>query len=191
LIDRLHTHLNQLTPIKIKANSLFFDPFGLLTKITSKLKGLEIFSVCVPERPVMKHPKPIVIIIRICFGLMFLTATLLMLGPFQGAEVQFGLNDKAAHVIAFYGLTLMLMAVLPRIRSTDCFIIAIAFGGAIEVIQLFVGRSASVGDWAADVFGALLALLPVYVLRLRQATQTERRGEGMKISATPFQPKQY
>ena len=52
----------------------------------------------------MLTPRRIVMAARLGFALAALGMAVLMLGPFQGLEQVFGLNDKAAHVIAFYGV---------------------------------------------------------------------------------------
>lgn len=61
-------------------------------------------------------------------------------------------SDKMHHVLAFALLALpaallsprMLWAVVP---------LAAAFGAGIEVVQPFVGRSAELADWMADMAG--------------------------------------
>lgn len=82
-----------------------------------------------------------------------LTVTILTLGPFQGAEQNFGLNDKMAHAIAFGGLVAIAFLAFPRSRRSDLAIAALVLGAAIEVAQLFGHRSASVLDWLADAVG--------------------------------------
>ena len=52
----------------------------------------------------MLTPRRIVMAARLFFALAALGMAVLMLGPFQGLEQVFGLNDKAAQVIAFYGV---------------------------------------------------------------------------------------
>lgn len=91
----------------------------------------------------------------------------LMLGPFQGAEQIFGLNDIMAHAIAFYVLSLGLFVCLPRWRRTDLSIVAMGIGVAVEILQGATGRSASMFDLLADGAGVLAATLPGMVERLR------------------------
>ena len=43
---------------------------------------------------------------------------------------------------------------------------ALLFGAAIEIVQPFVGRSAEVGDFVADVVGAACGLASGYALRV-------------------------
>lgn len=112
-------------------------------------------------------PLNAVALARLLGALGALGVVALTLGPFQGLEKTFGLSDKAAHAIAFYGLTLMAFTVAPARRRTDLAIMVLAFGLAIEVVQGLVGRSASVGDILADTAGVALALAPGLVERLR------------------------
>lgn len=77
-------------------------------------------------------------------------------------------SDKMHHVLAFALLALpaallsprMLWAVVP---------LAAAFGAGIEVVQPFVGRSAELADWVADMAGlAGGASLGLIVRAMRQ-----------------------
>ena len=65
----------------------------------------------------MLTPRRIVMAARLGFALAALGMAVLMLGPFQGLEQVFGLNDKAAHVIAFYGLASGLFLIAPSQRQ--------------------------------------------------------------------------
>ncbi|WP_221230732.1 hypothetical protein [Brevundimonas variabilis] len=91
-----------------------------------------------------------------------------MLGPFQGLEQSIGLNDTAAHVIAFYALTIIAFTVAPGRRRTDLAIMLLGFGLAIELAQAATGRSASLADLLADAAGITAALVPGFVERLRR-----------------------
>lgn len=82
-----------------------------------------------------------------------------MVGPFQNVEAASNIWDKAAHFVAF-GLVLWSLGVLfRRLPRTFAAVLALALGGAVELIQGTVGRDASWGDLAADGLGILLALL--------------------------------
>lgn len=94
-------------------------------------------------------------------------AAVLMLGPFQGLEQRFGLNDTAAHAIAFYALTVGIFLCAARTRRTDLALIIFAFGLLIEVIQSQIGREMSLHDLAADAAGIAFALAPGVVESLR------------------------
>ncbi len=91
----------------------------------------------------------------------------LMLGPFQGAEQALGLNDKAAHGLAFYLLTITLFLAAPRTRRTDLALFVFGLSLALEVVQATVGRSADLGDLALDAVGVGAALAPGLIERAR------------------------
>jgi hypothetical protein len=95
------------------------------------------------------------------------TVCVLMLGPFQGAERYFGLNDVAAHATAFYGLSCLCFMAGPRLRRSDIALVLVALGAAAEVAQGIVGRDASWGDLAADSLGVLAAWAPSQIETLR------------------------
>ena len=99
----------------------------------------------------------------------------LMIGPYQNVESASQIWDKAAHFVAF-GLILWSLGVLfsrlPRLWAAG---IAIAIGGAVELIQRYTGRDPSWGDWLADILGVATALA-LWTLwrgfRPREALQT-------------------
>jgi VanZ family protein len=93
----------------------------------------------------------------------------------QGIEQALVPWDKAAHFIAFYGLTLAMFAAFPERRRFDLALVAILAGCAIEVVQQFTGRDAGLGDVAADAAGAMAVLTPVWLERLRAPPPRERR----------------
>lgn len=115
----------------------------------------------------MSRAQKALLYIRICLALLSITVAVLVLGPFSGAEQAFGLTDKEAHIIAFFALTLMLQLAFPRVRRTDLALGVLVLGALIEVAQLFTGRSASVGDWLADLIGVSVATLPSYAETFR------------------------
>ena len=98
-----------------------------------------------------------------------------MLGPFQGVEENFVPADKAAHFIAFYGLTAMLHAAFPNRRRLDLTLMAILAGAGVEVAQQLTGRDSGLDDVAADAVGAFAVMLPIWIERLRSAPQPDRR----------------
>lgn len=112
-------------------------------------------------------PRHIVHLARVVGALGALVVAVLTLGPFQGLEQVVGLNDKAAHAIAFYGLAVMAFVVMPARRRTDLAVMVLAFGVAIEIVQGLTGRSASLTDLLADAAGVMAATLPGMVERLR------------------------
>jgi VanZ family protein len=101
----------------------------------------------------MFKPAHFVIAARTCLAMGLGIVLVLTLGPFQGLERVFGLNDKAAHVIAFAGLTAIAFLAFPRRRRYDIVRALLLMGGMIEVIQAFEHRDASFYDWLADAGG--------------------------------------
>lgn len=66
--------------------------------------------------------------------------------------------DKIAHATAFLVLVLPTAALWPRV-SAKVGALAVIYGGAIELIQPFAGRSAEVGDLVADGVGVGLGII--------------------------------
>jgi VanZ family protein len=64
-------------------------------------------------------------------------------------------TDKSHHLIGFAALALPLSFSRPRLAPWVV-LAAIGYGGAIEVIQPFVGRSGEVLDLMADAVGAVI-----------------------------------
>ncbi|WP_310540853.1 VanZ family protein [Phenylobacterium sp.] len=110
--------------------------------------------------------------------LAFLVCAIGMVGPFQGVEQALVPWDKAAHFMAFYGLTLLLFTAFPRRRRLDLTVLAIFAGAATEVAQILAGRDAELGDLCADALGALAVLAPVWLEHLR-FPRTERRATDL------------
>ena len=92
-----------------------------------------------------------------------------------GVEQAFVPWDKAAHFIAFYGLTLLMFAAFPTRRRFDLTMIAVFAGCAVELAQRAVGRDAQLSDIAADAAGAFAVMAPLWLERLRAAPRRERR----------------
>src|SRR4051812_28298331 len=61
--------------------------------------------------------------------------------------------DKAKHFIVFYALSILASLALPQSRLHRIGLVILAFGGAIEILQGFVGRDASWFDLLADTCG--------------------------------------
>lgn len=87
----------------------------------------------------------------------------LTLAPGEGETGPSG-RDKLYHFVGFGALALPLCLIYPR-RAWLVVAGVTAFGGAIEVIQPFVGRGAEWGDLLADALGALFAALVAWALR--------------------------
>lgn len=81
------------------------------------------------------------------------------LSPPNDAGMPLPLTDKQIHALAFF------LLVLPLSLARPAAILwlapaALAFGGAIELIQPAVGRSAEWGDLLADGIGIVLGIVP-------------------------------
>ena len=111
-----------------------------------------------------------------------LTSAIGMVGPFRGVEHALVPWDKAAHFIAFYGVTLLAFSAFPNRRRLDIVVLATFAGSAIEVLQLMDGRDAELGDVIADAAGAFAVLAPVWLERLRQPL-AERRSRAAAAEA--------
>lgn len=72
--------------------------------------------------------------------------------------------DKLAHMVAFLVLVLPTAALWPRVAAWIG-VLAVVYGGAIEVIQPFTGRSAEFADLLADGIGVALGIILGTMLR--------------------------
>lgn len=72
--------------------------------------------------------------------------------------------DKVVHLLAFAALAFPL-ARTRRVGLVSVFIGASTFGGVIEVLQPWFGRSADMQDWVADIFGATLGIMLALLYR--------------------------
>ena len=117
----------------------------------------------------MLTPRRIVMAARLVFVMASLGMAVLMLGPFQGLEQVFGLNDKTAHAIAFYGVASGLFLIAPRQRRDDLALFVVAAAFAAELLQGLTGRSVSIVDFLAGSTGVLAAWAPGRIEQIRQA----------------------
>ena len=116
---------------------------------------------------------------RIALIVAIVTILYLAITPFPVPVVE-DVNDKASHVLAFFGLALLLDFSFPASALDVRKILALlAFGLLIEVIQYHLPyRTFSLLDWAADGLGitaywlALPALRHLPVLRRRWKVAT-------------------
>jgi len=85
--------------------------------------------------------------------------------------------DKLYHAIAFAAICVPMTVYRPNFVG---YILAfsIAYGGAIELIQPYVGRSAEWGDFLADILGALAGGMMAYFIGTR--TNLIARPETIK-----------
>ena len=96
--------------------------------------------------------------LRLTAVAILLVSLTLMIGPFGAAEASSGVWDKGAHFVVF-GLILWSFGVLfRRLQRLWAAILAVALGGAVEIVQGLVGRDASWGDLLADALGVAAAL---------------------------------
>jgi VanZ family protein len=105
-----------------------------------------------------------------------------MLGPFRGLEKHIVPVDKAAHFIAFYGLTVLAFSAFPKRRRMDLVVLAVFAGAAVEVIQSLTGRDGEIGDLVADAAGAFAVFAPIWLERRREL-RTERRSAHLVVAA--------
>ncbi len=117
----------------------------------------------------MLTPRHIVMAARLLFVAASLSMAVLMLGPFQGVEQMFGLNDKTAHVVAFYGLASGLFLIAPRQRRDDLALFVVAAAFALELLQGLTGRTVSIIDFLAGSAGVAAAWAPGRIEQLRAA----------------------
>lgn len=113
---------------------------------------------------------------KICLTLLVVTIAILVFGPFGGAEKKFGLDDKEAHVLAFYALTSVAIWALPGVRKWDVAAACLLIGGAIEVVQRFVGRDGNLSDWIADAIGVAMVMTPLLIAAIRNPADRKRRA---------------
>lgn len=106
---------------------------------------------------------------RVCFCLAAVGLVVVLLGPFQGLERNFGLTDEVGHGFAFYAFTIGLFVVLPRFRRMDLALAALALAALSEVAQSITGRTGSFSDFTSDALGILCAVSPAIAERWRYA----------------------
>jgi len=72
--------------------------------------------------------------------------------------------DKAQHFIAYFGLALMAVLGWSGRRAFALFLIIVALGGMLEILQAVVGRDAEWGDMLANTLGAVAGTLTALAL---------------------------
>lgn len=97
--------------------------------------------------------------LRLAGAVVLVVLLFLLLSPGGTLETEEIIWDKAAHFIAF-GLILWSLGVLfRRLPRTWAALLAVVLGGAVEVVQGYIGRDPSWGDLLADALGVAVALL--------------------------------
>ena len=77
-------------------------------------------------------------------------------------------NDKINHLAAFIIFSFLISRAFTGIRPGWILTWGIAYGGLIEVVQLFIpGRSSELMDLVADVIGLLVGIIAVEFIRSR------------------------
>ncbi|MEI7811876.1 MAG: VanZ family protein [Ignavibacteria bacterium] len=121
------------------------------------------------------------------FPLVIYWIMLLMLTSIPGQSTpDFGISDKIEHAVAYMILTVLLCLTYQfqgkfkmLYRSPFVWTIAtVALYGALdEIHQLFIpGRSCDIMDWMADITGAVLGLIFVYIIKHYSRGVTESMG---------------
>ena len=96
-------------------------------------------------------------------------------------ETRWPINDKLVHFIAYFGLGAMAAAALKRRRPVILAVLGlICLGGALEIVQGWVGRDRSFLDEVANTAGAITGagLARLIVEPLRRRVADEEGGTG-------------
>lgn len=109
--------------------------------------------------------------------LLAVLASIFIGGSMPGAGSLFANPwDKVAHFMVFAGISLLAGLSLPNRSLILIFLLAVFFGVADEVHQLFLeGRQAGLGDLLADCLGALFAL--PFIAAIRQYANNQHRWQ--------------
>ena len=92
---------------------------------------------------------------QLMFVIAFL-ATLYLLFSVPSQNPSGLINDKVAHAVAFFCLTLLLSRGLPQYYGVKMLLAMCAFGLGTELVQYFLPwRTFSMADWLADIAGIL------------------------------------
>ncbi len=114
--------------------------------------------------------RALLVLLVVAVGYLALTPT-----PLEGSESEV---DKVGHLMAFTALAFSGYLGFPASRGTRTALLfaLLAYGGLIEVLQLYVpGRSSEWGDLLADGIGiALGAGLAAFFLRIGSAAEVQR-----------------
>lgn len=104
------------------------------------------------------------IITLVLTSFLFCLITFLTLAPVS-PPVGYGATDKTFHLLAFATLALPVATLQPRwlLFMIPLFVI---FGGVIEIIQPYFGRSCDFDDWIADIKGVMIGSLIGFVLSI-------------------------
>jgi VanZ family protein len=119
------------------------------------------------------------VLARVLLAVVLAGILMLSLWPKPPVIPDLNISDKIEHFIAYIVLGICALAAAER-RSFPTFLIAVvscsAFGGVIELVQPFVGRSRELGDFAVDLAGSALgAGIIAAVARVKHARGRAQR----------------
>lgn len=117
-------------------------------------------------------PNKLMIALRLAGVVGGLAALIALTGPFRYDALGLPFPDTVAHALLFYGLGALMLGALPRSRTADLAAALVGLGIASEIAQSMVGREMSLHDFAGDLAGTALLILPVYVGRFRELVRT-------------------
>ena len=114
-------------------------------------------------------PVPRLLVLAALLTLLLAVAVgYVMLMPPNATLIRYRSYDKLLHFLAFFVLILPLASVMSaRLAVGVAVVIAIVYGGAIEIAQPYVGRGAEWADFVADALGAVCGAALGRWLRLR------------------------
>jgi len=120
-----------------------------------------------------RYARPLWLVSTVAIAVLIAVLTLTPTPHMPRSDFQW---DKVAHVVAFLTLVFPTAALWPRVAAWMG-VLAVSYGGAIEIVQPFTGRSAEVADLVADVVGVVLGLaLGTMARRYFRAARAARAG---------------
>lgn len=148
------------------------------------------FTTPLVKRPMDRAHQTRFAVSRLLLAAAAVLCAVAMLGPFQGIEKRLISPDKAAHFVAFYGLTLLMFSAFPNRRRLDLVTLAVLAGSGVEILQGLTGRDAELGDVLADAAGAFAVLAPAWLETARhpRAERRQARGRARPASAPEEAP---
>jgi VanZ family protein len=100
-------------------------------------------------------------------GLMLMLVGIFIGGRQPGAGTLFNAPwDKVVHLGTYAVMAMLIGLAIPKMRLPIVLLLTVSIGACDEIAQLYIpGRSADIGDYAADSLGCLLAILPDYWIK--------------------------
>ena len=87
----------------------------------------------------------------------------LSLQPLGELNTRILVSDPFLHFIA-YGVMVLPVSIVRVYPHFSVFLIAMTYGGVVELIQPFCGREADIMDFFANILGVILGILMAQVL---------------------------